>query len=609
VAAAINEFAVVDIAVCPADICHERIACSRLLDAYRAVNRVWDDADLDGGPPRDYLGEEVQSLHLDWHARTRLKPRTDPIADEMVDNLRTTERTLTSRHILFNIRVLTETAETGELLAATVAESAFLQGQYAITSYSHGDSFFLETVVGAQQCTVLSVSVHTGVFEGKDLERYAGLERLSSLAPVSELASAFRLPIASFALTYCLVRDTDPPPLTGNDAWRLGYGPAYLVNGEIDEVRSILRGQYMATAATHALLTGATGSGKSTCGASLIVQLWRAGIPVLVFEYAKSGFRSLKLLRESADPCIRDFAKALQVYTVGVPDVAPFHINLCEIPPGMSRDEAIAKMVRQFQSSLALHAPLPELLSEALEIVYYEKEDISPTIDDVYHIVLQVLADKHYSGETLSDLHGALSSRLRTLTRGHLGRVFLSPRTCPSIASLMKSWTVLEMDRLSVEHAALITMSILDHVTARIKSTPWNNPNPRLAIIIEEGHVVIGENADARVSDTNADTKSYSTDTISRIAAEFRSYGVALFIINQLASVLSPKVLRIPGTHVAFKQVDALERDTIANVMGLNPMQKEELMRLSVGECFFTTTGYYEPIRISTTDLFRRLLP
>ena len=167
----------------------------------------------------------------------------------------------------------------------------------------------------------------------------------------------------------------------------------------------------------------------------------------------------------------------------------------------------------------------------------------------------------------------------------------------------MNSKNIIELDSFPPEQASLLTMFLLTGIREYIKSDPCEGKGPRFVIIMEEAHNIAGAPNKAAPSPDVADPKANSTEMICRALAELRALNIGIVIIDQLPSAVAPEVIKNTATKLAFRQVARDDREELGAAMLLGETELEEIARLTVGQAFFMTEGYYKPCRIQTVNL------
>ncbi len=93
------------------------------------------------------------------------------------------------------------------------------------------------------------------------------------------------------------------------------------------ETRRNCRGIELDQLVKHMSILGMPGSGKTTAIFHLLLQLFGHDIPFIVFEPAKTEYRTLKTLNKHADKQARGLAQQLRLYTLGAETISPFRFQ------------------------------------------------------------------------------------------------------------------------------------------------------------------------------------------------------------------------------------------------------------------------------------------
>jgi hypothetical protein len=429
---------------------------------------------------------------------------------------------------------------------------------------------FDEALKSVNEVRVSALSAHEILFRKKDPQPYSSLSRLSHLSTVDELLGAFRLPVASFTSPNCIRKNTDPTPENGLDV---------VVFGSDLEVPGLVRGARVSVLPKHVFVSGVTGSTKSNTTLNICIHLHQYSIPFMVIEAAKTEYRILKTLRNQADKTARSLAEMLEVYTPGDETVSRFRCNPLYRRAGISVDEHIDNILKCFLAAMPVEGPLPALIGEALERVYEEYPDQynPPIMADLTAAAHRVLDEKGYSRETNSDIRSALEVRLGILIRRNIGKIFQCRKSIPSIEHLMKTPSVIEVDRLAQDQKCLLTLFLFTGIREYLKTSPINGNEIRYCIIIEEAHNIVGSNTQPLPSPNIADPKAFASEEVCRMLLEFRALGVAVIIVDPHPSSVAPEVIKSTTTKVAFRQTDKEDRDELGAAMIFGPTEIEEI--------------------------------
>ena len=598
VLASIKEEVLVDVCIEPADVSDELASHTRYLSRLESINRTWDRYEDDDPDPEDYF--EDDSTYR-TSSRNKIKPLRyqDPLADDILRSQQRFHESLYKPHFLFHIRIFAETHATARLIGSTVAESAFKSGSYRLVSYTKRQRPFDEALKSVDEIRVSTSLTHDMLFKEKGSKFYSGLARLGNLTTVDEFVGVFRLPVASNSSPNCIRKNTDPSIISEGN---------FIVVGKDTEVPGLPRGFKLRESCKHCFLSGVPGSAKTTCAINLTIQLHRFDIPFLVIETAKTEYRILKTFKNHSDKNVVDLAKNLEIYTTGNESISPFRLNPLQVLPGISVDEHIDSILSAFKATMPLEGPFLPLLGEALEQVFYDHpdKDRPPIMVDLVAATKSVLVEKGYSSDTNSDIRGALEVRLGLLIRRAVGKIFQCKESFPKIDHLMKTPTIIELDRLYTDQKCLITLFLLIGIREYLKTVPNSGTIPRYVIIIEEAHNIVGRSELGSSSSDDTDIKASVADFICLMLAELRALGVGIFIIDQLPSKVAPGVINSTSSKICFRQVAQQDREELGASALFGPMEIEEIARLNSGEAFFFTEGYHGPRRIQTENLHNR---
>jgi len=449
---------------------------------------------------------------------------------------------------------------------------------------------------------------------GKGSVKVADLKPLHRYATLNEISGLFRLVVPSDAPVKGISQENDIASLGADKQW-IDFG-GHETNRPENTIQIAIK-QFN----KHAFICGVPGSGKTTTAFNLLTQLWFHNIPFLVFEPAKTEYRSLLAIQPKNTSNftpeqrqkLRLLTQELRVYTLGNDLISPFRFNPFQVSEGVPFYEHIGNLEACFRGALPLSGPLPALLSEALEEIYYDREWTGneegtpenlpiPTMRDLYAKITALFETKDYAGEVKSNLKTALEVRIGSLLRRGVGAMLNTQRSSPTIADLLQYPTILELDYLNQDQANLMTLFLLTKIREYVKRQRTEKPGiPEHIILLEEAHNIVGRNLGI-ASAEDANTKQEAANYITRMLAEMRALREGIIIADQLPTTVAAEVVKNTNIKIAHRLVSADDRKDIGQAMLLDQSQMEEIARLKPGESFLYLEGWYRPHSVTITE-------
>ncbi|OPY80225.1 MAG: AAA-like domain protein [Syntrophorhabdus sp. PtaU1.Bin153] len=462
-----------------------------------------------------------------------------------------------------------------------LAKRAFLQGNVSLTTYNNE------------------------IWDRPDSP--AVLRRLHRLCGLSESGGFFKLPIPStqgvpgFPITSRPENSVNEDGDGSTDWYAEHHSKAamdsVIVLGNIGLRGEKLREELRITLkdlCKHGLVVGVPGSGKTTTCFHILYQLWITHkIPFLVIEPAKTEYRVLKTLRGMED---------LLVFSLGDENCSPFRFNPFQVLPNVSIDKHISNLEACFRAALPLDGPLPFLLSEALERIYsdagWQFTQIGslnrkkwPMMVDLYQKLVEVIGQKGYSGEVLSNVRTALEVRVGGLLRRSVGRM-LNTYLCIPPEILMSRPVVLELDSLNDEQQALITMFVLNMLKEYVKANRKSGTRLQHVVLLEEAHNLLGH---VPIAQETGNPKAEAVKYFTKMLAEMRALGEGMIIADQLPSVLHSAVVKNTNLKIMHRLTSEDDRAQLGNTMLLDGEQFTRAVTLTPGEAYIYKEGLERP--------------
>lgn len=414
----------------------------------------------------------------------------------------------------------------------------------------------------------------------------------------TEAASILSLPFnAQTGLIYRKAIKYGTEPQKQNDEHRLNIG--YLTTTyrtdipvEID-IKDLTR---------HALVTGVTGSGKTTTIKHLLRQCLTQNIPFLVIEPAKSEY-------------VNWIHEDISVHRLGVGNDS-LKMNPLAFPKGIHVQTHLDNIKSVFNAAFPMYGPMPYLLETALLKAYqnrgwdlvtgsniYEhvvpRDFCFPSIEELRDLIDQVTTSVGYSQDLTSDVRGALRVRLGSLMVGAKGQLF-NTRQLIDLQRIMKEPTVLSLEAIGDSQEKVFLMGLLliqiyEHYISQ-GSDAYTDSLKHL-LIFEEAHR-LWENRQEALSQETIDVKGNAVQTMNQILSEIRAYGQGILIADQIPSKLAPDAVKNTNLKIIHRLFAQDDRQWVGKSIGLNDDQVDDLVNLKTKEGVVFWDGLDKPVEV-----------
>lgn len=352
----------------------------------------------------------------------------------------------------------------------------------------------------------------------------------------------------------------------------------------------------------HMLVVGTPGSGKTTFSINLLLQFARKGIPFLAIEPTKSEYRAMI----EAIPDLR-------IFTPGNNTVSPYIINPFIPPKGIRIEQYIPSLASAFKAAFSMPAPLDMIFLKAIRTCYiqYGWKDYSMIGDKdvqlfgLYEFILvfkKLMENTTYSKEVRGNIESAGLLRLSNLIEQN-SNIYDTINTVP-IEDLLTAPTVLELNSIdNVEQKSLIMALLLINICVYTKHNQAGDGELKNAILIDEAHVLLGGGT-LGSRDGNADSQGTTIKALQDMIAEIRSYGTGIIIADQSPTKVSREVVANTDIKVAFRLVQSVEKELIADSTNMDEEAQKNLSRLHPGEAYIYYSLLEAPQLVMTKDVF-----
>lgn len=359
----------------------------------------------------------------------------------------------------------------------------------------------------------------------------------------------------------------------------------------------------------HTLVTGVTGSGKTTTIKSMLCGMYENKIPFLILEPAKTEYKSLNI-------------PGIKRYLLGIETMGCLKINPFEFPyktnsvHGIHLQTHLDLLKSIFIAAFPMYGPMPYVLETAFYHIYQwygwdfksghniywdsteVKSDLFPSLDDLYNAIDHIVGIQGYSKDLQNDLTAALKVRIGSLKSGAKGSM-LNTKRGTGISELLSCPTVVELERIGdaqekVFIMGLLLVSIYEHYIALGQESGGKLKH---LMVIEEAHRLL-ENVQQNNNNEIADMKGKALETFNNILSEIRAYGQGIVVADQIPTKISPDVIKNTNLKIVHRLFSLDDRNAVGDAIGLDHKQKKGLIHLKTGEAIVFHSGLQDAVKI-----------
>ncbi|MBP2299235.1 FtsK/SpoIIIE domain-containing protein [Azospirillum picis] len=353
--------------------------------------------------------------------------------------------------------------------------------------------------------------------------------------------------------------------------------------------------------AAHALVTGTTGVGKTTTIMSLLARAHRMGVPFMVIEPAKGEYKQLQGLGTTAHP--------VRYCVAGRSGPNALRLNPLVFPDGIELADHIDRVCTVFNAAFPMYAAMPQILEEAVYRAYEElgwdsissrsiRGRIFPTLGRVAELIPEIVRNLGFSEQVSSDYVGALTTRLRALCRGALGKTLLCHQNEETAwEDLLTNSSIIDLSSMGSPEKRALLMGVLFMrlYETRLSSGVPNNGKLRHLMILEEAHVLLKRTATEQ-SQEGSNPRGLAVEAFANALAEMRGYGQGFIIADQSASALDDCVLRNTNIKIVMRAPFEVDRIALGGALALSEEQAKQLARLENHTAVVSQSDWLEPL-------------
>ncbi len=354
----------------------------------------------------------------------------------------------------------------------------------------------------------------------------------------------------------------------------------------------------------HALVTGATGAGKSQTVRHLLEQLTEAGVGWLAIEPVKSEYGAMA--SRLGENSVGEHGQVTLINPAD-PQSVPLSVNPLAPEPGYPVQAHIDMVRALFLAAFDAHEPFPQIMSQALQRAYEEcgwdpqtgagrpESAVPPTVPTLARLqaaALAVIEDVGYGPELQADVRGFVDVRLRSLRTGSAGRFFEGGHPA-DIGELLSRNVVLALEDVANDEdkaflIGTLLIRIVEHLRLRARTDP--GAGLRHVIVLEEAHRLLRAGREG--------ASGHAVELFAGLLAEIRAYGEGIVIAEQIPAKLVPDVVKNTALKVMHRLPAADDRQLVGAAMNLDDSQSRQVVSMLPGEAAVFADGMDRPLRI-----------
>lgn len=330
----------------------------------------------------------------------------------------------------------------------------------------------------------------------------------------------------------------------------------------------------------HTFISGSTGSGKSNAVYHLLAELGKEDIPFLVVEPAKGEYR--------------DVYKGVRCFGTNPKLGEILRLNPFSFPEQVHVLEHIDRIVEIFNVCWPMYAAMPAVLKESIEQAYISAgwdldlsentkvKGLFPTFDDVLRELNIVVKSSEYSADTKGDYIGSLSTRIKSLTNGLNGRIFVSDEM--DLRDLFDKSAIVDISRVGAMETKSLIMGliVLKLQEYRMANAEGMNVPLKHVTVLEEAHNLLKKTSTEQSAESS-NLVGKSVEMLTNAIAEIRTYGEGFIIVDQAPNLLDTAAIRNTNTKIILRLPESTDREITGSSMALKEQQFRELSKLPTG--------------------------
>jgi hypothetical protein len=356
--------------------------------------------------------------------------------------------------------------------------------------------------------------------------------------------------------------------------------------------------------ASHSLMLGDTGTGKTTTQLCVLDGLQSCNISYLVTLASKN------------DDYLRHLGakKDVYIFTIGDETTAPARFSLTGFHEGVHVNSIIDYIKTVFVAAKPCEGMIKDYLETLVELTFkrmgWDRDTNTrglPLIPRDFLETLPLMEEELlYSSRGNEDFWGALHGRVKSLCTGPLSRIF-GTVTGISVAKLAEKRCILLMDKISKDERSFFLYWLISnfalHFDAEKRMGTESNIGLKYYIVLEETHQFLPSEQGVK-QDEGHGAQVAAIRTISTAVKESRSAGLGFSFLTQNASQLNSEIYTTVMNIFMHRKNAKSERELIGDQMNCNDEQITMMGALPTGQAVVRTASSSKPVRVQIDSPF-----
>ncbi|MEL7648634.1 MAG: ATP-binding protein [Sedimentibacter sp.] len=357
----------------------------------------------------------------------------------------------------------------------------------------------------------------------------------------------------------------------------------------------------------HALVTGSTGSGKTTTCKRIIQEVLRRNVPVMVIEPAKDDYVRWAIKMNETLPEDRKF----QIYMPGVSELDGCRmeeLRLNPFEPAAIKGARIDMLTRSENLTALLNASLP--MSDVLPVIvdetvfeylkaYYkdeflkgemEQKDEYPTMDGLQIMAKVILEHRNYEKRVQDNIAASIETRFNYLSRGTRGNI-LNVTKSTDYDKLFRRPAIINLSRIAGAKDKALIMSLLMISLCEYRQSCYaNDPVYRKKAqknklihlaLVEEAHNLLLK--PQNLSSDFGNPQQAVAELFSNMMSEIRGYGQGIIIADQIPTRLISDAVKNTNYKIVHRLTSKDDCEIMASSLALREDQVSIIPSLDIG--------------------------